>query len=130
MRHLGAICCAVAGCEETLRADNRTGVCNTHKRMTGRCLNCKTRCDTRFQRCQRCALRERRRIAQGGKHPRPCGFEGCAVQTTAQWGFCTDHYLHAFRCTVPGCKGTVAAWSKSRCCNDHRTVARKLLQPS
>jgi len=67
-------------------------------------------------------------VRQGGVNKRTCAFEGCAVTTKGATGYCAQHCLKARKCSIDGCQNSVASWSRSECCTEHKSVARKLRQ--
>lgn len=58
----------------------------------------------------------------------PCRYEGCAVPGGATSGYCRDHVNKAYKCMIDGCENRVAAYSRSRCCKDHKKEAIHLLK--
>lgn len=54
------------------------------------------------------------------KSSRPCGYAGCSIIVRGVTGFCMPHMRIAFKCAMGGCENRVAAFSRSRCCEEHR----------
>lgn len=62
-------------------------------------------------------------IREVRSEPLPCKMPGCARLTRGVLGYCADHYSVAYPCIVDDCWNRVSAWSRSRCCKDHRKFA-------
>ena len=58
----------------------------------------------------------------------PCRFEGCTEYGGYISGYCRNHVNKAHKCMIDDCKNRVAAYSRSRCCREHKKQAIHLLK--
>ncbi len=57
---------------------------------------------------------------------RPCVAPGCKANAGRYIDYCAQHMNIMRKCVIDGCERTVATWSRSGCCCDHRAEGRKL----
>jgi hypothetical protein len=116
--------CVKPGCGRPLRISNLRDVCHMHKRFTGTCLDCGTRIDNRYRRCNPCELQGR---VMGRRR---CSMSGCEQTTTGLLGYCRTHTYRSGRmCAVGGCGVELTVFNRSGYCGEHRGLARKEKAP-
>lgn len=113
--------CAHPECENNIRSNNKSGVCQSHWKFQGKCKKCLRRCWIQAEYCFNCSVLKK---AFESRRLVVCQYAECERTTTSHYRLCETHFATYHECKVKGCKSRVKFNSKWGYCQEHRYLSR------